>query len=376
MRQVLAIAAATTLCFFTLIVVPAHAARAHVVLRGETLMRIAQRYGVSMNELVQVNRLKDPAHLRVGQVLAIPIPTHESSRQVRKNSARPSSRGQSSNTMSTYTVRSGDNLSSISRHFGVSVPALIRANALASDRLQIGQQLQIPGTASAPRPRVTLQRPSPALVQPMLRAARTSPEPPLSLVVGAELRAPRPMRMRSGPKTYYPMTAIIAADTPLRIIGEDAGWYQVQLADDEGWVRDEDFRMSDPGVAHPVGRAELVAEALRYLGTPYVWGGGSSGGVDCSGFVYVVFSHYLPNLGRLSTFDYFHVGTPIDRSGLQPGDLVFFTTYAPGPSHVGIYLGDGRFIHASSASHQVTTSLLDDPYYVSHFFGARRLLGP
>jgi len=143
-----------------------------------------------------------------------------------------------------------------------------------------------------------------------------------------------------------------------------------------GWVREEDFRTQDQAPEQPARRAEIVAEALRYLGTPYVWGGGSSRGVDCSGFVYIVFSRYLPNLARMSSFDYFNTGIAVDRSGLLPGDLVFFTTYAPGPSHVGIYLGDRKFIHASSAADGVTTSSLDDPYYAAHFLGARRLLGP
>ena len=117
----------------------------------------------------------------------------------------------------------------------------------------------------------------------------------------------------------------------------------------------------------------IVREALQYLGTRYVWGGSSARGVDCSGFVYLVFSSFAPEMVRLRSFDYFRLGVPVAQAGLQPGDLVFFTTYAPGASHVGIYLGDRRFIHASSVLRQVTISSLDDPYYAARYVGARRL---
>jgi len=119
-----------------------------------------------------------------------------------------------------------------------------------------------------------------------------------------------------------------------------------------------------------------VREAMRYLGTPYVWGGESSRGVDCSGFVYVVFSGRMPQLARLRSFDYFEMGVSVDRADLQAGDLVFFTTYAPGPSHVGIYAGDGRFLHASSGARRVLATPLDDRYYAARYVGGRRLLNP
>ena len=77
------------------------------------------------------------------------------------------------------------------------------------------------------------------------------------------------------------------------------------------------------------------------------------------------------NLPRTAA-EQFAVGTPVNKTNLQAGDLVFFTTYKPGASHVGFYMGNGKFIHASSAAKQVTISELADEYYTSHYIGARR----
>ena len=118
----------------------------------------------------------------------------------------------------------------------------------------------------------------------------------------------------------------------------------------------------------------VVREAMQYLGVRYVWGGGSNQGLDCSGFIYVVFSAFAPDLLRMASYDYFRMGIPVTQSELQPGDLVFFTTYAPGASHVGIYVGDRRFLHASSSASAVAISSLDEGYYTARYVGARRLV--
>jgi cell wall-associated NlpC family hydrolase len=117
----------------------------------------------------------------------------------------------------------------------------------------------------------------------------------------------------------------------------------------------------------------LLADARRLIGVPYVWGGTSAQGADCSGFVWLVYARRLPGLPRTS-FEMFRVGTPVGREDLLPGDLVFFTTYAPGPSHVGVYMGNGQFAHASSRSRRVVVTPLSDPYYAARYLGARRIL--
>ena len=122
--------------------------------------------------------------------------------------------------------------------------------------------------------------------------------------------------------------------------------------------------------------ARLVQEAKRYLGVRYVWGGTSAHALDCSGLIFRVFSSYLPSLGRLRSYDYFRMSKIAAPETLLPGDLVFFTTDDPGPSHMGIFIGDGKFIHASSTAGGVTITSLDDPFYGQRFLGVRRLLNP
>ncbi|MDQ2816901.1 MAG: LysM peptidoglycan-binding domain-containing C40 family peptidase [Candidatus Eremiobacteraeota bacterium] len=116
----------------------------------------------------------------------------------------------------------------------------------------------------------------------------------------------------------------------------------------------------------------ITKTALRYIGVPYAWGGTSFAGVDCSGFVQTVFYQHGILLPRTADAQ-FSVGTRVATSGLRRGDLVFFETYAAGASHVGIYLGGGRFVHASSSS-GVRVDRLSEAYYASRFIGGRRLI--
>lgn len=114
----------------------------------------------------------------------------------------------------------------------------------------------------------------------------------------------------------------------------------------------------------------LTRDALRFLGTPYVFGGTSTSGFDCSGYVQHVFAMLGISIPRTADAQ-FYAGTRI-KGGMKAGDLVFFQTYEPGPSHVGIYLGHGKFVHASS--HGVMVSNLSDSYWSSRYLGAKRMI--
>ena len=119
-------------------------------------------------------------------------------------------------------------------------------------------------------------------------------------------------------------------------------------------------------------KEKLVAAARKMLDIPYRFGGSSLLGIDCSGYVQKVFGLLdivLPRTAR----EQFGLGKLVGKDELSIGDLVFFRTYAKFPSHVGIYLGDNRFIHASSTDRKVTIDSLDAPYYIKRFVGARRL---
>ena len=117
----------------------------------------------------------------------------------------------------------------------------------------------------------------------------------------------------------------------------------------------------------------LIRSALSYRGTPYRMGATGNGAFDCSGFTRYLFSKEGTAIPRTAAEQYEH-GTPVDRENMQPGDLVFFkNTYKHGVSHVGIYIGNDSFVHASSGHGRgVTVSSLNDAYYRNHWAGARR----
>jgi LysM repeat protein len=118
--------------------------------------------------------------------------------------------------------------------------------------------------------------------------------------------------------------------------------------------------------------SELEQVAFNYLSTPYRFGGSSRKGIDCSAFVQKVFREVDVDLPR-SAREQFRFGDKVEREDLQKGDLIFFRTYAKFPSHVGIYLGDGKMIHASSRSRRVVVTSIDHPYYRKRFIGAKRI---
>ena len=118
---------------------------------------------------------------------------------------------------------------------------------------------------------------------------------------------------------------------------------------------------------------QIANFAQGFMGVPYAWGGISPGGFDCSGFVYYVYSRYGVSLPRVADEQY-EFGQRVSVTDIQPGDLVFYSTYTPGPSHVGIYIGNGQFVHASSAAEQVTITAMSKAYYKERFLGAFRIV--
>ena len=116
----------------------------------------------------------------------------------------------------------------------------------------------------------------------------------------------------------------------------------------------------------------ILAEADKYRGVPYVFGGTTPSGFDCSGYVKYVFEKQGISLPRLADEQY-NVGVEVSRANLKAGDLVFFETYEPGPSHSGIYIGDGKFISATS-SRGVAVADLDTGYWGERYIGAKRVV--
>ena len=129
---------------------------------------------------------------------------------------------------------------------------------------------------------------------------------------------------------------------------------------------------SDTGAATPVRIEEIDKTAAQFLGTPYRFGGEGATGIDCSSFVQQVFREHRIDLPRTAR-EQSQMGSEVAQGDLQKGDLVFFQTYASYPSHVGIYLGDGKMIHASSGKGEVTISDINSGYYRSRYLGAKRI---
>ncbi len=359
--------------------IPALAADAttYVVQPGETLYRIAHRFGVSVSALAAYNHISDPTRLSIGQILRIPA-TGTKAVQSQKLPTKPVP---TQTVTYRYTVSRGDTLALIAGRYGITVQNLMRANGLQSNLIHPGQRLVIPGA------KVTVKVPPLGAVVTAKAATGTppdmqvAPEPAaITLAVGDTITTPHPLKLRRGPGTYFTTTALVAPQTQAQVTAESNGWMEVTLPEgDSGWVRREELRGAP--VTRPIGKSHttgdaIVREAMQYVGTRYVWGGRSAGGLDCSGLVYIVLSAFAPDLGRGSSYDYFQMGVPVEQAELRPGDLVFFTTYAPGASHVGIYVGERKFIHAASSTQQVAIANLDESYYVTRYIGARRIATP
>lgn len=123
-----------------------------------------------------------------------------------------------------------------------------------------------------------------------------------------------------------------------------------------------------------LNRDRLLLDVVEYLGVPYAYGGNTKKGIDCSGFTTQVYQSAVQKKLPRSAREQYAFGTPVNRSRLQFGDLVFFNTTGRVPSHVGIYIEDDLFAHAS-VTRGVTLSSLESTYYRKRFVGARRVVG-
>lgn len=154
------------------------------------------------------------------------------------------------------------------------------------------------------------------------------------------------------------------------------GWYQVTFGQSTGYIPAEyaqpvHYADYEGTSATNTVREELIAYAYTYLGTPYVYGGSSYSGTDCSGFTMAVFAKFGYSLSHGAS-DQYYTAASVSSEERQAGDLVFFDTFG-GISHVGIYLGGGQFIHASSSGGVKVNSLYES-YYAACYLGAGRIL--
>lgn len=203
-------------------------------------------------------------------------------------------------------------------------------------------------------------------------------------VDGKTLRQPQGMvtgscvNIRSGPTTGHGIIAKVYAGEVVDLLEKVDNWYRISYNGYEGYIR-EDFIREYTGSASSAIGDQVVALAMNYLGVRYVYGGASPNGFDCSGFTMYIFKQFGYNLPHSATSQWYESGQYVERSDLQPGDIVLFCdpsrSNGKACSHVGIYIGNGEFIHASSGSSgkYVRISSLNTGYYNTYYKGAKRL---
>jgi peptidoglycan DL-endopeptidase LytE len=330
-------------------------ANTHKVEAGDTLWSISKKYDVSIPELKQMNNLQNAVIFPRQQLVVTKNPT--SSVPSNSNPAPPSVDGGSK----TYTVKSGDTLIRIANSHSISLADLKKWNQISSHLIYPGQKLTV--AASNPT----------QVKEPIRKEENTT-----TAVKEKNENTTTPPVTNSDNVVY----SVNPGDTLYKISKE----FSISVQDIKQWnglksdvihigqkleVAKQQTSNSQDREQVTVGldANKITSEAFANLGAPYKWGGSSSSGFDCSGYIYHVFNKAGSDIKRQSSEGYFNRSYYVDKPGL--GDLVFFeNTYKKGISHVGIYIGDQQFIHAGDNG--VEISSLNNPYWKSKFDSFKR----
>lgn len=346
--------------------IPTAKQAAYTVVKGDALITIANRFHVTVGELQIWNNLNNTI-IYVGQVLKIAAPAAPAPQAKAQSVATPAAQTE-------YTVKPGDCLSIIALKFDMTVAELKTLNLMRSDKIYVGQTLKVSAaTSTSIAPAPTSAAPAPAPKAPALAPKAPAPAP-----------APKPAAAPAKASVY----TVVSGDY-LGKIASQFGMSVEQLKSLNNLTSDmiyvgQQLKVSGTAASAPASKpvsavstqantfdeGSFVAIAKSMMGVPYVWGGSTASGVDCSGLIYVVANKAGYHIGRYSADGYFnrsyYVSTP------KPGDLVFFSnTYMPGISHIGIYIGNNQFINADE-KYGVKISSLDNVYYKAHFDSFKR----
>jgi peptidoglycan endopeptidase LytE len=269
----------------------------------------------------------------------------------------------------TYTVQPGDTFLAIAQRFSTSPATIIEANGISSAySLVAGQTLVIPIDTVIPQVSTAqgAQRPSagvPGVPRALLPAEAMTPTSPLhTSALGSSAQ----------PAVGVPTGSSAALRRPAQSPNMTMGAPLSNSLNTPPGAPLPSVASRAPERSVPATTHSIAAHvALEYSGAPYAYGGAGPSGFDCSGFAQFVMRKTGREIPR-DLFGQYNAGS--HPESLEPGDLVFFRdTYESGLSHVGIYLGNGQFIHAISEGRGVGTSNLAEAYYAERWYGATRL---
>lgn len=188
------------------------------------------------------------------------------------------------------------------------------------------------------------------------------------------------VNFRSAPSTDAEILSKLAQNSKITITGFEGDWYKVLVGEQEGWVvaRCVDRVTATSRSGSNSTASKVVELAKQQLGKKYVWGGNGPSSFDCSGLTKYIYGKVGITLERVSA-NQATQGVAVAKSSLQAGDLLFFSginssSGSSKVSHVGIYIGNGKFIHAANSSRGVVTDELSDTYYTKHYVSARRVI--
>lgn len=279
----------------------------------------------------------------------------------------------------SHVVRKSESLQSIARKYHVSVDELKSVNNLTASHVSKGTRLIIPSHADSQQ-----KKSSASVRQDSYKVSKGDTLPKIAKKTGVKMADIRNLNGLKGNRVKQgQVLLLVAAAEPT---ARSASTNRLQLINkdllNEQELTDTLAELTDLESDRPVDLAKsleanqaissLKKSAYSFLGARYRFGGSSRNALDCSSFTQQVFREQSVKLPRTAR-EQFYVGNEVMRGDLKKGDLVFFQTYAHFPSHVGIYLGNRKMIHASSREHRVVISSMDTPYYLSRYLGARRM---
>lgn len=378
------------------------AAQKHILQKGENLSELAKKYKVSVKELIRLNKIKNTKAMRAGKAVLIPdskqtskIPVSALPQKIKsKPDLKASAPKNSSVKIVKYKILKGDTIWTLSKRFNASTKEIKTLNKLKENKVKIGKTLFIP---SKSRKTAVIAKNKPSYTKTggtqsvtvihgtgVTQAVQNENSKHYDVVQEKPVSVFRyvkgeNVRVRMGPGIEFDEIDHLSFGSIVEILEKNENWIKVKNKQGfEGWCLGVFLSTAKPkrteyesDIFASTPNQKVVKIAYSYLGIRYRWGGITSRGFDCSGFVLAMYRKIGINLPH-SAAAQFGVGKPVAFSNLKPGDRVYFQTYKRGASHVGIYIGGGKFIHASSAKHGVIISSLFENYYSKRYLGARR----